>query len=332
MASWQAELLGMVFRLTVKPLVGANASVESLRRTAGLLGKGITSLPPDTQLEPIRLGTCTAEWINVPDCDPRRVILYIPGGTYAMHIPDPQRALAARLSREACARSLLVNYRLAPEAPFPAGLRDCVSAYRYLLLQDIRPEHIVIGGESAGGGMVLSTLFMLRDEGLPLPAGAFCMSPVTDLNDVETGSRRENRWVDPTLRPDGIVRMRSAYVNHRPEAITHPYVSPVYGDYRGIPPLLFQVGSTEILRDDSVKVAERAQAAGVRVEVEIWERMPHGWHLAPFVPEAKRAVARLGEFIRERTVELGLGPSFPTRDWDIATIRGIACPGFSETH
>ncbi len=306
MASWQAELVGVMFRLTLKPLLRANTSVESLREGVALICKKFGSLPPGARVEQVELGAFTAEWVTVPGYDPRRVVLYLPGGAYIMRIPAAQRPLAAGLSSEGRARSLLVNYRLAPEDPFPAGLRDCVDAYRYLLELGIKPEHIVIGGESAGGGMTLSTLLMLRDEDLPLPAGAFCMSAVTDLNDLAIGSRLENRWLDPALPHARGVDMRQMYVNNRVELLGHPHVSPVYGDYRGMPPLLFQVGSTEILRDDSIRVAEQARAAGVRVEVEVWERMPHGWHLAPFVPETRRAVARLGEFIRGCTLECDL--------------------------
>ncbi len=296
-------------RLTLKPLMSGNMSVESLRRTAALLDRGMTaSLSPGVQIEQVEFDAFTAEWLTVPDCNPRRVMLFLPGGGYVTHTPLSQRrSLAARICGEARARSLLVNYRLAPEDPFPAGLHDCLSAYRYLLGHGIRPEHIVIGGESTGGGMALSTLLMLRDEGLPLPAGAFCISPVTDLSDIVTGSREENRWADPAVSFALAKELFGLYLNNRIDLMSHPHVSPVYGDYRGMPPLLFQVGSTEILRDDSIKVAEQARAAGVWVEVEIWERMPHVWHLVPFLPETRRAVARLGEFIRRCTLELNLG-------------------------
>jgi acetyl esterase/lipase len=260
----------------------------------------------------VRLPSCKADWISVPESDPRRVILHLPGGAFLVRSPSVHRALLARLCRQARARALLVHYRLAPEDPFPAGLEDCVSAYRFLLEQGIRPEQIVIGGDSAGGALALSTLLALRDDAVPLPAGAYLLSPVTDLTEHHEGSRRENRWLDPMLIP-GRQTMRLMYVEGNESLLRHPHVSPAYGDYSGFPPLLFQVGDTEILRDDSVRVAEKARAAGVSAEVEIWKGVPHVWHALAFLPEAERALSRIGEFARSCTAAIDLETD-PTED------------------
>jgi monoterpene epsilon-lactone hydrolase len=135
---------------------------------------------------------------------------------------------------------------------------------------------------------------------LPLPAGAALMSPLADLTDPRDGTRATNAARDPVLTSRRGVEMRVMYVGGSPERLRHPFVSPVFGDYRGLPPLFLQAGSTEILLDDSRRCVERAQSAGVQAELEVWQRMPHGWHGLPFIPEADRALARIADFVRER--------------------------------
>ncbi len=304
MASWQSHAFGLLTRLTLKPAMRAGSSVEGLRTTANRFNALLGALPSGTRLKSIEPGPFTAEWVSVPESDPRRVLLHFPGGAFIMRIPPAQRSLVARICQQARARALLVHYRLAPEDPFPAGLEDCLTAYHYLLDQGVGPENIVIGGESAGGCMVLTTLLSLRDRGHTLPAGAYALSPVADLSEPGVGSRSDNRWLDAMLPLNKTLDIRGLYLGVHQEMRRHPHVSPVFGDYTGLPPLLLQVGSTETLRDDSVRVAAKARAAGVTVEVEIWEDMPHVWQLAPFLPESKRAIGRLGEFIRRHTLAL----------------------------
>jgi acetyl esterase/lipase len=311
MASWQANAISVILRIAGKSALRvatpSDESVAALRRRMLQFNDTLSRLPPDTVVEPIQLPCCDADWISVPESDPRRVILHFPGGAFCVRSPSMHRAFVARLCREARARALLVHYRLAPEDPFPAGLQDCITAYQMLLDQEINPNNTVIGGDSAGGAMALSSLLKLRDDGQPLPAGAYLISPVADLTEAAEGSREENRWLDPVLTP--VRRQLSrAYVGGDESLLDHPYVSPVFGDFAGFPPLLFQVGSTEILRDDSVRVAEKARAVGVTAEVEIWEGVPHVWHAMPFVPEADRALAAIGEFIRSRTLAIDLEP------------------------
>jgi acetyl esterase/lipase len=313
MSSWQANMVSLLLRITSKSALRVTSvdvsskSVAALRRRTRQFNDLFSKLlPSDTRMELVRLPACKADWISVPESDPCRVILHFPGGAFCMSTPSVHRALTARLCHQARARALLVHYRLAPEDPFPAGLRDCIAAYRFLLEQGIRPQQLVIGGDSAGGALVLSTLLALRDDAAPLPAGAYLISPVADLTEHHEGSRRENRWLDPMLIP-GRQKMRLMYVGGDESLLHHPYVSPVYGDFTGFPPLLFQVGDTEILRDDSVRVAEKVRAAGAPAEVEIWEGVPHVWHALPFLPEANRALSRIGEFVRGCTPAIDLG-------------------------
>ncbi len=318
MSSWQANAVSLLMRITGKSalrLAAADPSQESvtaLRRRTGQFNEIFGKLPPETRIEPVQLPACEADWISVPESDPRRVILHLPGGAFCLRSPPVHRALVARLCYQARARALLVHYRLAPEDPFPAGLRDCITGYQFLLEQDIDPGQIVIGGDSAGGALALSTLLALRDDTIPLPSGAYLISPVADLTELDEGSRSENRWLDPMLVP-GRQKMRRMYVADDETLLRHPHVSPIYGDFSGFPPLLFQVGDTEILRDDSVRVAEKARAAGVPAEVEIWEGVPHVWHAMAFLPESQRALARIGEFIRSCTLAIDL-EMVPTTD------------------
>ena len=189
--------------------------------------------------------------------------------------------------------------RLFPEHPFPAGHEDSAGAYRQLLDLGIAPTRIVLSGISAGGGMALGVLLALRDCGVPLPAGAILMSPLTDLTDPHDGSRVANAARDPVLSHKRGIEMRAMYVGGDDERLTHPWVSPVYGDYTGLPPLYFQVGSTEILLDDSRRCAALARAAGVRAECEVWQEMPHSWQGLPVGPESRRAIEHCADFVRE---------------------------------
>ncbi len=255
-------------------------------------------LEEDIACSPVAAESAPGEWILAPQADPTRVLLYLHGGGYALGSPASHRALVGRLSRAGQARALSLDYRLAPEHPHPAALEDALAAYRWLLHQPVAPERIVIGGDSAGGGLALATLVALRDRGDPLPAGAVCLSPWTDL--AMTGdSIRGKAGEDPMLQPDDAER----YVNYYTAGAdpTHPLISPLYADLAGLPPLLIQVGTAEILLDDSARLAGRAREAGVTVSYEPWERMIHVWQFfAPLLEEGRQAIERIGGFIRER--------------------------------
>ena len=301
MVSWQTTTASLLGRLTVKQLVKREVSVEKLRQNIRALERLFPQHPAGFEIahdHPLR--NCDAEWVRAKGARTDRVILHFPGGAYVARLPNMERGMMGRLCRAANARARLVFYRLAPEHPFPAGHEDCLDAYRQLLSIGIKPDRIVLSGISAGGGLVLGVLMAIRDKGLPMPAGAIAMSPLTDLLDPhdETSSRVANARRDPVLSRQRSMAMRDMYVGGVAELLTHPYVSPVHGDFRGLPPLYFQVGSTEILLDDSRRCVERARAAGVSAEVEVWRQMPHGWQAMPFLPESDRAIERMGDFIR----------------------------------
>jgi monoterpene epsilon-lactone hydrolase len=301
MVSWQTTTASLLGRLTVKQLVKREVSVEKLRAATGAIERLYPRHPPGFEIAHDRpLAHCDAEWVRAKGGRTDRMLLHFPGGAYLMRLPNMERTLAARICRAANAHARLVFYRLAPEHPYPAGHEDCLDAYRQLLETGISPDRIVLSGMSAGGGLVLGVLMAIRDAGMPVPAGAVAMSPLADLVDAHavTGSRLANADRDPVLSSHRGMAMRDLYVGGASERLTHPYVSPVYGNFARLPPLLFQVGSTEILLDDSKRCVERARAAGVAAEVEVWQRMPHGWQGMPFMPESERAIERIGDFVR----------------------------------
>jgi acetyl esterase/lipase len=193
---------------------------------------------------------------------------------------------------------LALDYRLAPEHPFPAALDDALAAYRWLLAEGADPRRIAVMGDSAGGGLAFSLLLRLRDQGAPLPAAAVALSAWTDLA-LTGASLRLNAAADPMLNAEDLPKLAACYLASADPR--DPYASPLYGDATGLPPTLIQAGSDEILHDDSTRMADRLRAAGCEVELEIWPRMPHAWHLfAPVLPEARRAIERIGAFVRGR--------------------------------
>ncbi|CAH2807291.1 MAG: 6-hexanolactone hydrolase [uncultured Paraburkholderia sp.] len=248
-------------------------------------------------------GKPRGEWIErvgaEPAAGPQATVLYCHGGGYYFCSPRTHRLIVFGLATRANAPVFSLDYRLAPEHRFPAALDDATAAYRQLIADGTPPRSIVIAGDSAGGGLALAALVVLRDAGDPLPAGALLFSPWTDL--AATGaSIVENDGADPMFSGPAIARAARVYLGDMPA--THPYASPVYADLRGLPPLFMMAGSTEVLLDDSRRVAANVRAVGVDCELEVWNRMPHVWPLfTPFIPEANRALDRAAAFIRRST-------------------------------
>jgi acetyl esterase/lipase len=288
---------------TLKPHVSVEQArahaASSLRRQRVPRGWQLTvrGRPSDAPLR--------GEWLERPGDRargvPMRTILYCHGGGYYFCSPASHRPLVFALAARSGARTFSLDYRLAPEHPFPAALDDALAAYRRLLADGTAAESIVIAGDSAGGGLALATLVALRDAGDPLPAAGVLFSPWTDLA-VTGGTIESNDGADPMFCGAAIGRAAQFYVGCSDP--THPYLSPLYADFSGLPPLLIQASSTEVLLDDARRAAERARAAGVSVECEIWPKMPHVWQLwTPFVPEAGRALEHAARFVRAHALE-----------------------------
>ena len=255
--------------------------------------------PPDVTIETVTAPARPAEWLRPPGTRTDAAVLYLHGGGYVIGSPRSHRHLAAAIARAAGTAALLVDYRLAPEHPFPAALDDAVAAYQWLLGRGLTPSRIVVAGDSAGGGLTVATLLALRDRGLPRPAGGVCISPWVDLT-CSGATYATKAAVDPIVTRESVAMMAQAYAGATgdPKA---PLLSPLYADLRGLPPLLVQVGSDEVLLDDALGLGERARAAGVDVPVEEWPAMIHVWHwFLPMLAEAERAVGVIGTFVRAR--------------------------------
>jgi monoterpene epsilon-lactone hydrolase len=227
-----------------------------------------------------------------------RALLYLHGGGYVICSPDTHREMVAHLAKASGCRVLLLDYRLAPEFPFPAAVEDAVAAYRWLLAQGYPARGLAVAGDSAAGGLTVAALVVLRYLGLPMPGAAVCFSPWTDLACTgETLASKASE--DPIVSLPLLEQLAQTYLaGADPRS---PLASPLYADLWGLPPLLVQVGTAETLLDDSRRLADRCREAGVEVSLEEWEGMPHVWHFfVSFLPEAQQAIARAGEFLRQR--------------------------------
>jgi acetyl esterase/lipase len=238
-----------------------------------------------------------SEWIGEAGAAQRGVLLYLHGGAFSLHLPNAYRQLTSRLARATGMRVLVPAYRLASEHRFPAGLDDCFAACRWLMGQGFS-----IAGDSAGGNLALGVLMRLRDEGLPLPGCAALISPVTDL----TGSGPSvhgNEGSDVMFDRHVLTLVQATYLDGAPA--DDPAASPLFGDWSGLPPLLFHVSSSEMLLDDSLRAVERARCHGVDAKVKVWPDMPHVFQLIGVLPQSKRSLDEIGAFIVERS---GLAP------------------------
>ena len=253
----------------------------------------------------VDLETCSAAWVDGDGDDHGRVILYLHGGAFIGESPGAHCAMLARICGRCGARGFYVDYRLAPEHPYPAATDDCLAAYRHLLGQGIAPVRIVIAGDSAGGNLALVTAMRARDSGLPLPAALVLLSPVLDAT-FSGASMRRNDGLDPLFRASIIGPLASAYV---PEDLRgHPYVSPLAGDLSGLPPTLALVGSSEILLDDTLRLA----SLGQQVEAQVWHDMPHVFPIMHVLPEAAEAIEGIAAFVARYAVAQAAGNTGPS--------------------
>ncbi|MHA2037048.1 MAG: alpha/beta hydrolase [Promethearchaeota archaeon] len=253
-------------------------------------------IPKDVHIERITIGSIPAEWISVSEAKEDEVYLRLFGGGYMMGTLESRRIISYHLSRVTHLRCLNIEYRLAPEYPFPAALEDSIASYKWLLSEGFDPKKIVIGGESAGGGLTVATLLKLKEENLSLPAAGVLMSPWADL----TGSGKSiitNQKFEPLIK-DGLTWMAKSYTQK--ESLSNPLISPVFADLHGLPPLLIQVGGIEALLDDSVTLADQAKTAGVEAILEVYENMTHVFqNYGESLSESRKAFESVNDFIRK---------------------------------
>ncbi len=262
--------------------------------------------PPaaDVTLEKVSANSVSAEWSSTPGAAQDRVVMYVHGGGYVIGSVASHRHLVTELGRAAGTRTLSLDYRLAPEHPFPAAVDDALAGYRFLLAQGLEPANIAIAGDSAGGGLTVATLLAIKGAGLEQPACGFCISPWVDMEALGN-SMTTQASLDPMVQKDGLLGMAAAYLNG--SNARAPLAAPLYGDLRDLAPLLIQVGAAETLLDDSTRLASVAGAAGVEVNLQVWPEMIHVWHFFhPMLGAARQAIKGAGEII-SKAMDRGAG-------------------------
>jgi monoterpene epsilon-lactone hydrolase len=238
------------------------------------------------------------QWITAPDVPQDRLIIYFHGGAYAACSPTTHQDLISRLSRASGAAALGVDYRLAPEHLFPAAVEDSIAAYDWALGHGFEPGKIVLAGDSAGAGLVLSVMLAAKDSGVPLPAAGVCLSPWVDL-ECSGESMSANDHLDDFIKYGGLSARARGYLGDADPK--HPWASALFADLTGLPPLLVHVSSAETLLDDSTRLVEVAEKAGVDITLKIWDDMVHVWQVfASILPEGQQSIEELGAFIREK--------------------------------
>jgi len=251
-------------------------------------------LPADVTVTAAALGGVPTAEITVDGVEPRHVVLYFHGGVYVMGDAFLAAGLAAQVGRRTRAKVISVDYRLAPEYPYPAAVDDALAAYE-ALLHDTAPQDIAFAGESAGGGLTIATLVNARDHGLPLPAAAFLMSPYADLTLAGT-TMDTKRDADPLLSPEALQARVADYAAGHDAALG--LISPIFADLSGLPPLIVQAGTHEVLLDDAVRLARQAATADVQVTLDITPGVPHVFQAYyPILDEAAAALDRAGQFL-----------------------------------
>jgi len=268
----------------------ANISVKQSRAMTQHLG---FPLPKGTTVTPV--AEISAQWIGVDSSPPSKVLLYLHGGCYVQNNPKTHQAMVARIAISAGVCVLYVDYRLAPEHPFPAALDDAVAAYKWLLDQNIPHHNIIFAGDSAGGGLAVAAMLRLQEEKLVLPAAAVLLSPWCDLS-MNGRSAIEDR--DPIYSRQAFLRFAKLYASGVP--LDHPFLSPLNATFKNMPPILIQVGERELLQDDAMRLAECLREAGGTVQLSIYLGLWHVWQVYPafMVPESQMAIEEIGNFLR----------------------------------
>jgi len=292
MASFQSRLIKFVFR-QVNVFGSEDIDVARMRSRSDRVG-GRLPVHRKVSMSPVDVEGVPSEWLIPEDAPDDRALLYLHGGAWFLGSPVLYRSFVSNLAYWCHTKALVINYRLAPEHSFPAGLEDCIIAYNHLVSSGIHPGKIVVAGDSAGGNLTLALLVALRDRGCPLPGAAVAISPATDL--TGSGPSHQNRSdVDPVLGGPRGINVVQWYAGEY--KLDHPWISPLFADLHGLPPVLLHVGDDEILLDDSTRFAEKARSCGVDTTLVVWPEMFHVFQIFTFVPEAKKANRQISAFI-----------------------------------
>jgi len=290
------SLRARIYRSILKRVLKERVqTIQELRLDTGLKAMPPAMFPKGIEFESIRIGLIDTEWLLPLDRRVETVIVHFHGGGYVSGSPLLHRMLTSHLVKTVGARVLVPDYRLAPEHPFPAALEDALAVYHHLLDEGHDPRNIIFSGDSAGGGLALAAVLSLKSAGEPLPSAVILMSPWTDL-ELKNPSCKTLAEVEAILTVPVLREWAGLYA--RDTRLDDPLVSPVNGDYSGFPPMLIQVGSDEILLDDSRLLALKARASGVRVELSVYEGLWHVWQiLGSLVPENEASFLEITRFI-----------------------------------
>jgi len=284
--------------ISKKEMLTLAGMLRNMFEKVATIGMQQNPLPADLQVVNVDANGVPAEWQIVPGASEDRVMLYFHGGGYVLGSVYDYRPFTVALGKVTRMRVLSVNYRLAPEHPYPAGLQDCTKAYQWLLGQGFKPSNIIIAGDSAGGNLTLTTILNLRENGIPLPKGAVCFSPHTTFDTFDTSHGE----TDPVLADVGVFWWHSAYLGiENPVDPQNPLVSPLLGDLRGFPSVLVQATPLEILFEPARQFVEKAKAAGVDATLQTWDGMFHVWQYFGLgvLPEAQEAIDKVGEWVKK---------------------------------
>ena len=282
-------------KLRKQPFDPSPEGIQNLREQAEKGAKMFGKLPPEVEIMPVSIGGKYAEWMKLPSNNPQKAMLYFHGGMYVIGSAQSHRQHVVKFVSGSGVNALVFNYRLAPENPFPAALNDALAAYQFILNEGFEAQNIVFAGDSAGAGLCLATLLAIKDKGIALPAAAAVLSPWTDL--ARTGESYVSN-VEKCLSPKGSSENASEFYAGENDKM-HPYISPLYGDLKGLPPLYISAGTNEILRDDSIRFAEKAKAVGVEVTLRVGEGMCHCYPaFGNLFQESKLALAEICDFLK----------------------------------
>jgi acetyl esterase/lipase len=294
MPSLKARLLNTFLRMTIKRQWREGITIEEVRahaaKTDARIGKGA----PPIATEQVTVNGVPATWFGEPALGAKGTLLYLHGGAFSMHLPQIYARFVGRLSAQTGMRVLLPDYRLAPECRFPSATDDCFAAYRWVVEQGLASGPFVVAGDSAGGNLTAVTLMTARDAGLPLPRCAIMLSPVLDAT-FSAASIQYNERLDPMFSWVGFQSLTPIYCPE--QELTQPLISPLFGNWSGLPPLLFHAGSTEMLLDDSIRGQDRARLAGVHAEIRVWTQLAHVFQVFPGLRESEEAIDEIGRFI-----------------------------------
>jgi acetyl esterase/lipase len=302
MASLKHEILKYTLNIFSTPMMLKLPRANHLRSILETTTMFAT-LPWGVTFEMHDFGDFKAECLNVIGSKADRVILYLHGGGYVIGSPKTHRSIAGNISKGTNLNALVIDYRKAPEHPFPAALDDTVNAYKFLLDQKkYDPRNIILIGDSAGGGLVVALQYYLKDHGIPLPRASVLLSPYLDLKQKGKSvmkNAKNDRFLD-------VFEMRKWARYYAPEQdLENPLISPLYGDPTGLPPMLIQVSESEVLFDDARRMASKAKKSGVDVTFQTWKGLVHWWHLFGTLPEAKEAIDKIIEYINRQFEEEG---------------------------